>query len=198
MLDKTDFASWQQRIRLYCRGKENGVNILKSIDEGPFQMGTTRVIVAEGTKGSLHLGPERPRVYSDLSQDEKDRIKATVQDGQGCCSEWSGSTGTEHRVIMHGAVQLVMGRAHNRCGMLIQVKLAAWWTNNAIEDDVRATGSQDLALNEDNVGFKLMICDCLQFGRLTGSMAQTTSWKIYFADPVYDEGFLSKISDDLI
>ncbi|GJZ89830.1 integrase, catalytic region, zinc finger, CCHC-type containing protein [Tanacetum coccineum] len=42
MLDKTDFASWQQRIRLYCRGKENGVNILKSIDEGPFQMGTTR------------------------------------------------------------------------------------------------------------------------------------------------------------
>ncbi|GJY31469.1 hypothetical protein Tco_0414964 [Tanacetum coccineum] len=73
MLDKTDFASWQQRIRLYCRGKENGVNILKSIDEGPFQMGTTRVIVAEGTEGSLNLGPERPRVYSDLSQDEKDR-----------------------------------------------------------------------------------------------------------------------------
>nr|GEX93081.1 reverse transcriptase domain-containing protein [Tanacetum cinerariifolium] len=29
----TDFALWQQRIRLYCRGKENGVNILKSIDE---------------------------------------------------------------------------------------------------------------------------------------------------------------------
>ncbi|GKD25761.1 hypothetical protein Tco_1231975 [Tanacetum coccineum] len=40
MLDRTDFASWQQRIRLYCWGKENGVNILKSIDEGPFQMGT--------------------------------------------------------------------------------------------------------------------------------------------------------------
>ncbi|GJR04367.1 hypothetical protein Tco_0527351 [Tanacetum coccineum] len=37
---RTDFASWQQRIRLYCRGKENGVNILKSINEGPFQMGT--------------------------------------------------------------------------------------------------------------------------------------------------------------
>ncbi|GJU26303.1 retrovirus-related pol polyprotein from transposon TNT 1-94, partial [Tanacetum coccineum] len=44
-----------------CMGKENGVNILKSIDEGPFQMGTTRVIVAEGTEGSLNLGPERPR-----------------------------------------------------------------------------------------------------------------------------------------
>ncbi|GKA80296.1 hypothetical protein Tco_0786892 [Tanacetum coccineum] len=79
MLDKTDFASWQQRIRLYCRGKDNGVNILKSIDEGPFQMGTTRVIVAEGTEGSLHLGPERPRVYSDLSRDEKDTYNADIQ-----------------------------------------------------------------------------------------------------------------------
>ncbi|GJZ70564.1 hypothetical protein Tco_0634114 [Tanacetum coccineum] len=79
MLDKTDFASWQQRIRLYCRGKENGVNILKSIDEGPFKMGTTRVIVAEGTEGSLNLGPERPRVYSDLSQDEKDRYNADIR-----------------------------------------------------------------------------------------------------------------------
>ncbi|GJV59240.1 retrovirus-related pol polyprotein from transposon TNT 1-94 [Tanacetum coccineum] len=55
MLDRTDFASWQQRIRLYCRGKENGVNILKSIDEGPFQMGTFRETLAEGTKGALHL-----------------------------------------------------------------------------------------------------------------------------------------------
>ncbi|GKB23351.1 hypothetical protein Tco_0862752, partial [Tanacetum coccineum] len=79
MLDKADFASWQQRIRLYCRGKDNGVNILKSIDEGPFQMGTTRVTVAEGTEGSLNLGPERPRVYSDLSQDEKDRYNADIR-----------------------------------------------------------------------------------------------------------------------
>ncbi|GJX10843.1 hypothetical protein Tco_0200702 [Tanacetum coccineum] len=61
MLDRTDFASWQQRIRLYCRGKENGVNILKSIDEGPFQMGTFRETLSEGNEGALHLGPERPR-----------------------------------------------------------------------------------------------------------------------------------------
>nr|GEW58545.1 integrase, catalytic region, zinc finger, CCHC-type, peptidase aspartic, catalytic [Tanacetum cinerariifolium] len=40
MLDRTNFASWKQRIKLYCQGKENGVNILKSIDEGPFLMGT--------------------------------------------------------------------------------------------------------------------------------------------------------------
>ncbi|GJX92697.1 retrovirus-related pol polyprotein from transposon TNT 1-94 [Tanacetum coccineum] len=40
MLDRTDFESWQQRIRLYCLGKDNGENIMKSITEGPFQMGT--------------------------------------------------------------------------------------------------------------------------------------------------------------
>ncbi|GJT22940.1 hypothetical protein Tco_0892877 [Tanacetum coccineum] len=73
MLDRIDFASWQQRIRLYCRGKENGVNILKSIDEGPFQMGTFRETLAEENKGALHLGPERARVYSDLSPEDKDR-----------------------------------------------------------------------------------------------------------------------------
>nr|GEY86614.1 putative zinc finger, CCHC-type [Tanacetum cinerariifolium] len=61
MLDRTDFASWQQRIRLYCQGKENGVNILKSVDEGPFQMRTVREPLVEGTEGAPHLGPERPR-----------------------------------------------------------------------------------------------------------------------------------------
>nr|GEU36310.1 putative zinc finger, CCHC-type [Tanacetum cinerariifolium] len=75
-LDRTDFASWQQWIRLYCRGKENGVNILKSINKGPFQMGTLRETLTEGT---LHLGPERPRVYSDLTSIEKDRYNADIR-----------------------------------------------------------------------------------------------------------------------
>ncbi|GJZ58224.1 hypothetical protein Tco_0613718 [Tanacetum coccineum] len=33
MLDRTDFESWQQRIRLYCLGKDNGRNIMMSIKE---------------------------------------------------------------------------------------------------------------------------------------------------------------------
>nr|GEU62203.1 integrase, catalytic region, zinc finger, CCHC-type, peptidase aspartic, catalytic [Tanacetum cinerariifolium] len=74
MLDRTDFASWKQRIRLYCSGKENGVNILKSIDEGPFQMGTVREPLAEGTEGAPHLGPECPRIYTLINHytDAKD------------------------------------------------------------------------------------------------------------------------------
>ncbi|GKA78436.1 hypothetical protein Tco_0784973 [Tanacetum coccineum] len=79
MLDRTNFASWQQRIRLYCRGKENGVNILKSIDEGPFYIGTTRDTLAEGTEGAQQLGPERAQVYSDLSPEDKDRYNADIR-----------------------------------------------------------------------------------------------------------------------
>nr|GEX37062.1 hypothetical protein [Tanacetum cinerariifolium] len=75
MLDRTDFALWQQHIRLYCRGKENEVNILKSIDEWPFQMGTVWEPLAEGTEWAPHLGPGRPRVYSDLSPEEKGSVQ---------------------------------------------------------------------------------------------------------------------------
>nr|GEU98525.1 retrovirus-related Pol polyprotein from transposon TNT 1-94 [Tanacetum cinerariifolium] len=77
MLDRNDFASWQQRIRLYCRGKENGVNILKSVDEGPYRMGTVRETLAESTVGAPQFGPERPRVYSDLTPEKKDRLSPT-------------------------------------------------------------------------------------------------------------------------
>nr|GEX99725.1 retrovirus-related Pol polyprotein from transposon TNT 1-94 [Tanacetum cinerariifolium] len=78
MLDRTDFASWQQRVRLYCQGKENGVNILNSIDEGPYQMGTVRETLAESTEGTPQYGLERPRVYSDLTSEEKDRYNADI------------------------------------------------------------------------------------------------------------------------
>nr|GEV44740.1 integrase, catalytic region, zinc finger, CCHC-type, peptidase aspartic, catalytic [Tanacetum cinerariifolium] len=83
MLYRTDFASWKQHIRLYCRGKEKGVNILKSIDEGPFQMGTVREPLAEGTEGAPHLGPKQPRVYSDLSSKEKDGHMGQCEDAPG-------------------------------------------------------------------------------------------------------------------
>ncbi|GJS76214.1 putative ribonuclease H-like domain-containing protein [Tanacetum coccineum] len=45
MLDRTDFESWQQRIRLYCLGKDNGENIMKSIKEGPFHMRTVSDVI---------------------------------------------------------------------------------------------------------------------------------------------------------
>ncbi|GJU77300.1 hypothetical protein Tco_1274370 [Tanacetum coccineum] len=73
MLDRIDFASRQQRIRLYCWGKENWVNILKFIDEGPFQMGTFRETHAEGNEGALHLGlPKDIYTFINHYTDAKD------------------------------------------------------------------------------------------------------------------------------
>nr|GFB99150.1 Gag-Pol polyprotein [Tanacetum cinerariifolium] len=79
MLDRTNFASWQQRIRLYCRGKDNRVNILKSIDEGPYKLRTFRETLAESTEGTPQFGPERPHVYSDLNSIERDWYNADIR-----------------------------------------------------------------------------------------------------------------------
>ncbi|GJR88445.1 hypothetical protein Tco_0212456 [Tanacetum coccineum] len=73
MLDRTDFESWQQRIRLYCLGKDNGENIMKSIKEGPFQMGTVSDVITGGTEGAVQQGPVRARVLNDLSFSEEKR-----------------------------------------------------------------------------------------------------------------------------
>ncbi|GJY81083.1 retrovirus-related pol polyprotein from transposon TNT 1-94 [Tanacetum coccineum] len=79
MLDRTDFESWQQRIRLYCLGKDNGENIMKSINEGPFHMGTVSDVIAAGTEGAVQQGPVRARVLNDLSAEEKERYKADIR-----------------------------------------------------------------------------------------------------------------------
>ncbi|GKD77204.1 hypothetical protein Tco_1339825 [Tanacetum coccineum] len=67
---------------------ENRVNILKSIDEGPFQMGKFQETLEEGNEGALHLGPERPRVYSDLSPKDKDRMQLNSKFVNNIFLEW--------------------------------------------------------------------------------------------------------------
>nr|GEU29643.1 reverse transcriptase domain-containing protein [Tanacetum cinerariifolium] len=79
MLDRTDYDSWSQRIRLYCTGKENGINILQSINNGPFELGTTRDTLGTTPEGGVLLGPERPRTYDYLNDNEKKRFDADVR-----------------------------------------------------------------------------------------------------------------------
>ncbi|GKA65476.1 hypothetical protein Tco_0765183, partial [Tanacetum coccineum] len=78
MFDRSDFESWQQRIRLYCLGKDNGENIMKSINEGLFHMGMISDVIAAGTEGAVQQGPVRARVLNDLSAEEKERYKADI------------------------------------------------------------------------------------------------------------------------
>nr|GEV98886.1 hypothetical protein [Tanacetum cinerariifolium] len=51
-----------------------GENILKSINKGLFHMRKFRETLAEG---ALYLGPERDRVFADLTLEEKDRRPVT-------------------------------------------------------------------------------------------------------------------------
>ncbi|GJW66024.1 hypothetical protein Tco_0117908 [Tanacetum coccineum] len=53
------------------RGKENGLQILQSIDQGPFELGTTRDALGTTPEGGVLLRPERPRTYEDLSDTKK-------------------------------------------------------------------------------------------------------------------------------
>nr|GEZ08278.1 hypothetical protein [Tanacetum cinerariifolium] len=80
MLDRTDFSLRQQRIRLYCRGKKNGVNILKSIDEGPYQIGTVRETLAESKEGAPQFGLERPRHKGESTHDYYVRFAKLIND----------------------------------------------------------------------------------------------------------------------
>ncbi|GKE82751.1 hypothetical protein Tco_1552751, partial [Tanacetum coccineum] len=74
-----DFESWQQRIRLYYLGKDNGENIMKSINEGPFHMETVSDVIPAGTEGAVQQGLVRARVLNDLSTEEKERYKADIR-----------------------------------------------------------------------------------------------------------------------
>ncbi|GJV98211.1 retrovirus-related pol polyprotein from transposon TNT 1-94, partial [Tanacetum coccineum] len=47
-----------------------------SIDQGPFELGTTRNTLGTTPEGGVLLGPERPRTYEDLSDTEKKRYDA--------------------------------------------------------------------------------------------------------------------------
>nr|GEU59048.1 DNA-directed DNA polymerase [Tanacetum cinerariifolium] len=186
MLDRIDFASWQQRIRLYCQGKENGVNILKSIDEGPFQMGTLRETLNEGTEGAVHLGPERPRVYSDLTSKEKDRFVTAVKLNRRLRDSNYDQLYAylkQHEVTSRGIAlnpseyfkdkMLLMQAQEN--GMTLdeeQLLFIAGGQDNVVDDDVDEQPIQDLALNVDNM-FQADDCDAFDFDVDEAPTAQT-------------------------
>nr|GEU35058.1 retrotransposon protein, putative, unclassified [Tanacetum cinerariifolium] len=184
MLDRTGFASWKQCIRLYRQGKENKVNILKSIDEGPFQMGTFRETLTEGEEGALHLGLKQTRVYSDLSLKDKER-------GQGNNARGTGAAGNEGAHIRVANVNLDQARKIKcyNCNVLDEDQLlfVAGGQDNDVDEDVDEPSVQDLALNVDNV-FQGDKCDAFDYDVDKAPTVQTMFMEnLSSADPVYDE-----------
>nr|GEW34659.1 hypothetical protein [Tanacetum cinerariifolium] len=196
MLDRTDFASWKQCIQLYYRGKENEVNILKSIDEGPFQMGTLRKTLTEGTEGALHLGPKQPRVYSDLTSEENDRFVTAVQLNRGLRDSNYDQLYAylkQHKNRGQGNNARGAGVAgyrgvHNKVGYANPYKMLLM---QAQENEVTLDEEQLLFIAADD-------CDAFDFDVDDAPTAQTMFMaNLLSADPIYDETGPSYDSDVL-
>ncbi|GJW62026.1 retrovirus-related pol polyprotein from transposon TNT 1-94 [Tanacetum coccineum] len=225
MLDRTDFASWQQRIRLYCR---------------------------EGNKGALHLGLERPCVYSDLSPEDKDRYNANIQvtnillqeflkdfyslinhytdakdiwDNVKMLLEGSEFTKEDHKsqrtssnprnqaivqdsrvVVLYVQGRQNRGQGNNARGVSTasyggaqnRVRNAnPGGQDNIVDEDVDKQPVQDLAINVDNV-FQADDCDAFDYDVDEAPTTQTMFMSnLSSTDPVYDEVGPSYDSDIL-
>ncbi|GJS40483.1 hypothetical protein Tco_0565526 [Tanacetum coccineum] len=202
MLDRTDFALWQQRIRLR-------------------------------NEGALHLGPERPRVYSDLSPEDKERYNADIRATNILLQGFPKAIYslinhyTEQRtygIIVKMLLEVAAGYGSNNrvgnanpgqerhvmCYNCNGERRGGWWywyeeqllfiasgQDNAIDEDVDEKPVQDLALNVDNV-FQADDCDAFDSDVDEAHMAETMFMaNLSFADPVYDEAGLSYDSDIL-
>nr|GEW18889.1 retrovirus-related Pol polyprotein from transposon TNT 1-94 [Tanacetum cinerariifolium] len=176
MLDRSDFKSWQQCIRLYCKGKDTGENMLSSIDEGPFQIGKFRETLADGAQG-----PEGDRFFKDLTPKEKERVDRT---------EFQGTMQREQLQleIEEFRIELAMQILEN--GVILdeeQLLFIAGEPDNTFDDDVGEPPVQDLALNMDQV-FQADQCDAFDYDVDEALTAQTMFMaNLSSADLIYNE-----------
>nr|GEW97829.1 integrase, catalytic region, zinc finger, CCHC-type, peptidase aspartic, catalytic [Tanacetum cinerariifolium] len=191
-------------LTILSEKNNNRVNILKSINEGPFQMGMIRETHAEGKEGALHLGPERPRVYSNISPEDK----------ESCTMTLSTSAKTKEKPFtITMSVKLNRGlkesnydqlyaylKQHEENGEVLdeeQLLFIAGGHGDAVDEDVDEPPVQDLALNVDNV-FQADEYDAFDFNVDEAPTAQTMFMaNLSFADPIYDEAGPSYASDIL-
>ncbi|GJX57427.1 hypothetical protein Tco_0287324 [Tanacetum coccineum] len=173
-----------------------------TLHHGPFQMGTYRETLAEGNEGALHLGPERARVYSDLSLEDKDRSSKADKVLQ---LQWDWP----HSKELHLAQgpynseyfkdkMLLMQAQENKVALdEEQLLFLAGGQDNVVDEDVNEQPVQDLALTMDNV-FQTDDCDAFDSDVDEAPTAQTMFMaNLSSADPVYDEASPSYDSDIL-
>nr|GEZ53650.1 hypothetical protein [Tanacetum cinerariifolium] len=147
MLDMSDLKSWQQRIHLYCQGKENRENILQSIDEGPFRMGKFREKLPDDA-----LGPKRDRGVHDLTPEEKERFTKLISNMRN--------------IKMNMPKMQLNSKSVNNM-------LPKWGgQDSTFDDDVDESPVQDLALNVDQV-FQVKECDAFDSDVDEAPIAQT-------------------------
>ncbi|GKD93125.1 hypothetical protein Tco_1372962, partial [Tanacetum coccineum] len=200
---------------------ENGVNILKSIDEGPFQMGTFQETLAEGNEDKERYNTDIRATnillqglpndiytlinhYTD-AKDIWDNVKMLLE-GQGNNPRGAGAAS-------NGGVQNRAGNANpdyfkdkmlrmqdQEISVLLdeeQLMFLAGGYDTAVDEDVDEPPVQDLALNVDNV-FQADECDAFDSDIDEALTAHTMFMaNLSSVDPVYDEVGPSYDSDIL-
>ncbi|GJU57829.1 hypothetical protein Tco_1235595 [Tanacetum coccineum] len=152
-------------------------------------MGTFRETLAEGNDGALHLGPEQPRVYYDLSLEDKERYNADIR---------------ATNILLQGLpkdIYLLINHYTDAIDIWDNVKMLLEGSELTKEDRPAGYGGaqnrvgnanpgqarQDLALNVDNV-FQVDDCDAFDFDVVEAPTAHTMFMaNLSSIDPVYDE-----------
>ncbi|GKA75698.1 hypothetical protein Tco_0782076 [Tanacetum coccineum] len=143
--------------------------------------------LAEGTEGALHLGPERPRVYSDLSPEDKERYNADIRATNILLQ---GLPKDIYSLINHyiGAGAAGYGGAQNRVG-----NVNPGQARQVLRQDVADASSGErggiryLALNVYNM-FQADDCDAFNSDVDEAPTTQTMFMaNLSSAYPVYDE-----------
>nr|GEU96728.1 hypothetical protein [Tanacetum cinerariifolium] len=194
MLDMTDFESWQQRIWLYCKGKDHREYILQSIDEGPFKMERCKDEIA--TDFELTKDDRESQLY-----DEFEHFGVVVQNVQGRQNKIQGNTA---RGVVAAGNEGAQYRAENSNYLKEKMLLIQAQENGVdldeeqllflvggqtytFDDEVDEGTVQDLAQNEDNI-FQADQCDAFNSNVDEALIAQTMFMaNLSSADPVYDE-----------
>nr|GEY28324.1 integrase, catalytic region, zinc finger, CCHC-type, peptidase aspartic, catalytic [Tanacetum cinerariifolium] len=223
MLDRTDFASWQQRIRLYCRGKENGVNILKSINEGMHKIRTFRETLAESTEGTPQF-VDPLALLSNVSNPQHDSPSSLASSSTQVPPPLAESSSpvedlienlTNTLALLTQSYRTFLPQTNNQLRTSSnarnqataqenrvaldaeQLLFLAGGQDNVFDDDVDKQPVQDLALNVDNV-FQANDCDAFDSDMDEAPTAQTMFMaNLSSVDPVTDEARPSYDSDIL-
>nr|GEU43055.1 copia protein [Tanacetum cinerariifolium] len=215
MLDRSDFESWQQRIRLYCKENIMGENILQSIDEDltPEEKDRYKAdvratnILLQGLPKDIYTLINYYTNAKDIwnnvkmllegSELTKDERESQLYDEFEHFRQNKGETIHEYYVSV--VVQNVQGRQNRGHGYNARGAVAA--RNGGVQNR-GGNAIPNLAINKDNV-FQANQCYAFDYNVDMAPTAQTMFMVNLSSDnliydetgPSYDSNILSEVQD---
>ncbi|GKA04394.1 integrase, catalytic region, zinc finger, CCHC-type containing protein, partial [Tanacetum coccineum] len=185
-------------------GKDNGENIMKSIKEGPFQMGTVSDVVIGGTEGAVQQGPQHEVHVSEnrmmmerFIQPTNDPLalvfNASVQQNNARGNVVAGNAGGQNRGVNVNPGQAKPIKCYN-CNGLEHIARECPRPKRLQDSDyfkdkmlLMQAQENDLALNVDHI-FEADQCDAFDSDVDEAPNIQTMFMvNLSSEDPIYDE-----------